>query len=117
MRPYSHDLRERIVRAYDAGMPKFRIMQTFQVGRATVSRYITLRRKTGGLAPKPIPGRPPRIGPAQLPALVAQLETTPDATLAEHCATWAETRQTRVSPTSMGRAIERTDWTRKKRRK
>lgn len=114
MRPYSLDLRERIGRAVDGGMTQAAVAATFGVGRATVQRYVAQRRR-GSLAPRPFPGRAPRIGLAQAAALRAQVEATPDATLAEHCDRWAGDHGVRVSVATMHRALARLAWTRKKR--
>jgi transposase len=114
MRAYSLDLRERIVRAVEAGTPRPEVARTFGVGVATVGRYVRLGR-AGALAPRSSPGRPARIGPAAWPALRAQLAAAPDATLAEHCATWGRAQGARVSEATMHRAIARLGWTRKKR--
>ena len=116
MKAYSMDLRERILKAHDAGMPKFRVVQTFHVSGPTVNRYIAQRRKTGSIAPKAIPGRPRAIRPEQQPELVAQLEAAPDATLAEHRQAWERDHGTRVDISTMQRAIKRVRWTRKKKR-
>ena len=116
MRPYSLDLRERIVRAVDAGMAQTAVAATFGVGRATVQRYVTQRRRRGSLVPRPFPGRAARIGAAQAAALHAQLGAVPDATLAEHCERWAADHGVRVSVATMQRAVARLGWTRKKRR-
>ena len=113
MRPYSLDLRQRIVRAVDAGMSQGAVAGTFGVGRATVQRYVAQRRRRGALAPRPFPGRAPRIGPAQAAALRAQVEAAPDATLAEHCDRWAGDHGVRVSVATMQRALARLAWTRK----
>jgi transposase len=109
------DLRERIVRAAEAGAPVAAVARTFGVGRATVERYLR-RARAGALAPRTSPGRPARIGPAAWPALRAQLAATPDATLAEHAERWAADQGARVSVATMGRAIARLGWTRKKTR-
>ncbi len=116
MRPYSLDLRERLVRAVDAGATQAAVAERFGVGRATVQRYVAQRRHRGSLAPRPLPGRAPRIGPAQVAALRAQLDAAPDATLAEHCDRWAAAQGVRVSVATMHRVIVRLRWTRKKRR-
>jgi transposase len=107
------DLRERIVRAVEAGTPPAEVARTVGVGRATVERYVR-RNRAGTLAPRTSPGRPRRIGPAATPALCAQLAATPDATLAEHVEQWARQQGMRVSVTTMHRAIVRVGWTRKK---
>src|SRR5918995_198613 len=52
MKAYSEDLRLRIVAAVDGGMPRSEAARVFGVGRATVKRYLALRRETGGLDPQ-----------------------------------------------------------------
>ena len=44
MKAYSEDLRLRIVAAVDGGMPRSEAARVFGVGRATVKRYLALRR-------------------------------------------------------------------------
>jgi transposase len=109
------DLRERVVRAVAAGRPLVEVARTFGVGRATVRRYVQLERATGSLAPRKSPGRPAAVGAAQAPALRAQLARAPDATLAEHCATWEREQGARPSLWAMHRALARLGVTRKKR--
>ena len=117
MRAYSEDLRLRIVAAVDGGMPRSEAARTFGVGRATVKRYLALRRETGALAPRPRRGPPPIKTSALREALPARLEAAPDATLAEHCAWYEETSGVRVSGATMSRVIaKRLGWTRKKSR-
>ena|SRR3972149_850881 len=115
MKAYSQDLRERILSAYDSGKPISFIAITFRVGRSSVKRYVVRRRETGEIGRSPIPGRPAHIGPADYPALRAQLAAAPDATLSEHCDTWERNHHVRVSIWAMERAIKRIGWTRKKR--
>lgn len=114
MRAYSLDLRERIVAAVAAGEAHPAVARRFGVAVATVGNYLRLRRETGALAPRPRPGGQPEIGPARYQALLAQLRADPDATLAQHCATWAEAQGQVVSVSTMDRTIARLGWTRKK---
>jgi transposase len=114
MKAYSMDLRERIVQAVAEGTAAAAVARRFRVGRATVDRYLR-RHRAGALAPRTSPGRPPRIGPPAEPSLRAQLEAAPDATLAEHVERWEQAQGSRVSVTTMHRAIARLGWTRKKR--
>src|SRR5205823_12654468 len=105
MKAYSEDLRLRVVAAVDGGMPRAAVARVFEVGSATITRYLRLRRETGGLGPRPRHG-PPSIKTAALRAeLLPRLEAQPDATLEEHCAWWAETAGVRVSRATCGRAI------------
>ena len=55
---YSTDLRERVIRAIDQGSTIPEAAETFEVGTATVSRWLRLRREQGHLAPAaPAPRR------------------------------------------------------------
>jgi transposase len=117
MKAYSDDLRRRIVAAVDGGMPRSQAARVFGVGRATVKRYLALRRETGTLAPRPRHGPPPIKTAALAAALPARLQACPDATLAEHCTWYEQTSGVRVSDATMSRVIaRRLGWTRKKSR-
>src|SRR6266446_6084556 len=61
MKAYSQDLRQRVVRAVDAGQSQAEIAKTFAVSVATIKRYLKQRRETGHVQPKAIPGRPALI--------------------------------------------------------
>src|SRR6266508_1900120 len=116
MKAYSADLRERILRAVDDGLSKSAAARRFGVGRATIKRYARQRRATGPLAPAAgAGGPPPLLGPARLEALRGQLAADPDATLAQHCATWEREQGVRLGVATVHRAIARLGWTRKKR--
>jgi transposase len=116
MKAYSEDLRRRIVAAVDGGMPRSEAARVFGVGRATVKRYLQLRRETGGLAPRPRRGPPPRKTAALRAALPARLAAAPDATLEEHCAWWEQAAAVRFSTATLSRVITKhLGWTRKKR--
>jgi transposase len=116
MRPYSVDLRVRVVEAVEAGMPRAEAVRVFAVSLPTIKRWLRRRRETGGLAPRPVPG-PTAVKTAGLPAaLPERLAARPDATLAEHCAWWREAADREVSRATMSRAIAALGWTRKKSR-
>src|SRR5258707_2906072 len=114
MKAYSTDLRQRIVAAVQAGDAKAAVARRFCVERSTVRRYLRQWERTGSLAPKPIPGDTPAIAAANYPALRAQLQGLPDATLAMHCDRWERDHGVRVSISTMSRAQRRVGWTRKK---
>ena len=107
MKQYSVDLRERLLRAIDAGLSQAEAARLLGVSTATIERWRRRQRETGRVAPSPRAGRPRRIGPAQEAALVAQAEALADATLAEHCARWAVEQGVRVSLATMSRALTR----------
>jgi transposase len=115
MKAYSQDLRERILRAVDQGKTRDEIVQLFGISHATIKRYVKQRREQGHVQPKAIPGRPPTKRAPLEAGLQAQLEKQPDATLQEHCDAWEAETGIRVSSTTMSRAIEHVEWSRKKK--
>src|SRR5437764_5884261 len=58
MKPYSEDLRWRVVSAVASGMPREDVAWRFAVAVPTSTRWLRLKRQTGGLAPTPVPGPP-----------------------------------------------------------
>jgi transposase len=116
MKAYSGDLRERVIRAVEAGRPREEVAARFEVSVPTIERWVRLKRETGGLARRPVPG-PVAVKTAGLPAaLPDRLATHADATLAEQCTWWWEVSGWEVSTATMSRALTRLGWTRKKRR-
>lgn len=116
MKAYSLDLREKVLRAVDQGSPRAEIVKLLGVSLATIKRYLKQRRETGEVAPKPIPGRPPKkLAPLQA-GLVGQLQAHDDVRLEDHCRLWEQTHGVPVSTATMSRAIKRMGWTRKKSR-
>ena len=117
MKAYSEDLRLRVVAAIDGGMPRSQVVRVFGVSRATVARYLRLRRHTGGVGPRPRHGPSPIKTSALAAALPARLAEQPDATLAELRTWWEQTSGVQVSLATISRVISRRlGWTRKKRR-
>ena len=116
MKAYSKDLRLRVLVACDRGMPRGEVAETFGVSVSTVKRYLRLRRETGGVEAKPIPGPPARKREALEEALPAQVSRNPDLTLAEHCELLEEERGVGVSTATMSRALKRLGLPLKKRR-
>ncbi len=107
-----------VLAAVDRGTAYTEVSRLFGVSLATIGRYARRRRETGEVAPRPSPGRTPRIcGTAEERRdLWAQLEESPEATLEEHRELWQERGGARVSVATMSRAIRRLGWTYKKRR-
>jgi transposase len=113
MRPYSRDLRERIIAALEAGERTGRVAARFAVSDRTVRRYRQVLRERGSLAPKPLPGRH-RLTAGREAELLVQVQAHPDATLAEHCRRWQARTGQRLSLATMHRALRRLNWTIKK---
>lgn len=85
MRPYSNDLRERIVAAVDRGEHSLRqLANLFTVSLSCIVRLLQRRRASGSVAPKPHGGgTKPKIDASALERLLDLLRAQPDATLAE----------------------------------
>jgi transposase len=113
MRPYSLDLRERIIAALEAGERTGQVAARFAVSDRTVRRYRQLLREQSSLAPRPIPGRR-RLTAGREADVLAQVQADPDATLAEHCRAWQARTGQRLSLATMHRALQRLQWTVKK---
>ncbi len=111
MRPYSKDLRLRVLAAVDRGMPRRReVAELFGVSEPTIRRYLRLRRQNGDVVGprRPVPGPPARKGAgleASLPAQASRANS--DLTLAEHCELFEEEHGIGVSAATMSCAFAR----------
>ena len=56
MKPYSKDLRMRVLAACERGMSRKEVSRIFGVSEPTIRRYLRLQRETGGVDPRPVPG-------------------------------------------------------------
>jgi transposase len=105
MKPYSKDLRLRVLDAVDAGKPREQVAKTFSVSMPTIKRWLRRRRETGDVEPKPIPGRPSRKGTLLQSWLPKHLKANDDLTLEEHREAFEEEFGEAVSTSTVGRAI------------
>src|ERR671922_2545766 len=105
IKPYSKDLRLRVLAAVDRGVPREEVARTFSVSMPTIKRWLKRRRETGDVKPKPIPGRSSRKGVMLREWLPQHLEANDDLTLEEHRQAFEEEFGQRVSTSTIGRAI------------
>jgi len=105
MKPYSKDLRLRVLAAVDAGRPREEVAETFSVSMPTIKRWLRKRRQTGDVEPEPIPGRPARKGAMLRGWLPEHLQANDDLTLEEHREAFEEHFGEAVSTSTIGRAI------------
>ncbi len=80
MKPYSLDLREKIVESVKKGVPKSEIAQRFGVDRATVKRYCKQLDERGTLQPRKAPGKRPKLDEKATKLLLEDLQQRPWAT-------------------------------------
>jgi transposase len=117
-RPYSVDLRERVLGACERGeASQVEIARRFGVCPATVSNWRRIARVEGRRAAKPHSGGVrPRLDAPALTALRALVAEDNHATLSEYAARLAERTGVRVSDPVLCEALKRLELTRKKRR-
>jgi transposase len=80
-RPYSLDLRERVVAAVLAGVSCRKVAETYKVSVASVVKWSQRLRATGSAAAKPMGGNRPRSLEGERIWLLARLAAVPDLTL------------------------------------
>ena len=81
--PYSMDLRERVLRAWNVSGDADEVAATFRVSRAWVHRLAQRRRDTGSITPRKQAKFRSRVLASQEQRLQDLVNAKPDATLAE----------------------------------
>jgi transposase len=116
MRPYSRDLRLRIVQAYENHEGSMRqLAARFRVSLSCVRDLLTRYRASGDVAPQAHGGGyRAKLDPAGCDALKALVQATPDATLQELSSQLSRTQQVTVSPATISRALTKLGLPRKK---
>ncbi|HEY5022603.1 MAG TPA: helix-turn-helix domain-containing protein [Gemmatimonadaceae bacterium] len=111
------DLRLRVVKAYEAeNVTMAAIGRRFGVGEASVDRWVSQWRKTRSLTPRPHGGGfTHRVDEKGLQVMRELLEGQPDATRVELARTYKSATGVSLSVATVGRALFRLGFTRKKR--
>jgi len=109
MRPYSNDLRIRVINAYKNGEGSQReLARRFCVCLATVQNWLKRFRDTGHLQPKDYRRGPqPRIDQRSLMTLRQIVANKPEATLEALCEDFYSCAKVRVSKPTMCRALQK----------
>jgi transposase len=111
----SLDLRERIVKGYEAGEGSIRkLAKRFKTAPATIFRILSRYNETGELKPKSPPGRPGKMNKKLLHTLSKIIKKNNDATFQELCEEFARRTAIKVSYGIMYRACEKLKITYKK---
>lgn len=115
-RPYSGDLRERVLRACERGrLSRAKVAALFQVAESTVYRWLETWRGEGRRATKPHAGGPaPRLGEAALGKLAAIVAEANDLSLAEYASKLSERAGVTASGPTVCRALHKLGLPRKK---
>jgi transposase len=117
MKPYSLDLREKIISTYEAGNTSIRqVAERFQVSKTTVQSWLQRKQATGTLKPAPAKGGKASQLAGYEQEIAEMVETHRDYTLAEYCEYWQDKRGVSVSESTMCRFLRKQQFTVKKKR-
>lgn len=115
MVPYPKELRTRVVAAVEQGdLPLAEIAILFGVGMTFVKKMLRLHRAGEDLTPRHGGGPEPKLQEPERALLRAEIEKQPDATLAELQTVLAEHGSSRVSVSTLCRALIQLKLPRKK---
>ncbi len=114
MKPYSLDLRKKIVESVKKGVPKAETARRFGVDRATVKRYCKQLDERGTLQAKKAPGKRPKLDEKAKKLLANDLEERPWATHSQRAEFLFAVSGVSVSEATVCRAVGRLRRSRKK---
>jgi transposase len=106
-RPYSLDLRERVVAQVAGGMSCHAAAELNNLVPSTVVKWMQRQRQTGSAAAKPMGGKRPYLLEEQRSWLLARLAEKPDLTLHALLGELAEVRGVTVSCDTLWRFLKR----------
>ncbi len=107
MKPYSEDLRTRIVRAVENGMSKSGVARLFGVSLSSVKRYSRIAGRGESLQPRKGGGRPPKTDQATEKLLGEDVKERPAATIVERRRFLERVTGKALSDSTVGRLLRR----------
>lgn len=114
-KPYSMDLRERVMAAIDGGMSTHQAAARFSIGIATAGAWARLKRANGSVSPAR-QGKPKgSVLDAHADFIFGLIKQTPDITLDEIVEHLLAERAVMVVRTAVWKFLDRHDMTHKKR--
>ncbi len=113
MKPYSEDLRVRIVRAVQEGMSKSGTAHLFGVSLSSVKRYMRIARRGESLTPRKGGGRPPKADETTRRLLEADVKERPTATVSERRRFLEHATGKALSNSTVGRLLKRLGFSQK----
>ena len=116
-RPFSNDLRERLISAVEGGMSRRSAAKRFGIAASTAIKWVDQWRRTGDVRPRPQGGdkRSHRIE-AHADEILAVVEERPDMTLAKIAEYLNEAQGLKVAQSTVWRLLDRHSITVKKPR-
>ena len=116
MKPYSQDLRERAIAAFEAGKTQAEVAAQFQIHKSTLEKWWYRWRDTGSCAALPAGSGPQRTLQETEKLIREEVKKRPDATLDELCERVAEATGLVASRSMMCRELQILNLPRKKSR-
>ena len=113
MKPYSEDLRIRIVQAVEGEMSKSAVARLFGVSLSSVKRYLRIAQRGKSLAPRKGGGRPPKIDQTAEKLLEEDVKERPAATVLERRRFLEHTTGKALSASTVKRFLKRLGLSRK----
>jgi transposase len=113
MKPYSEDLRRRIVRAVEGGTSKSAAARLFGVSLSSVKRYSRIAQRGVSLAPRKGGGRPPKTDQIAEKLLGEDVEERPAATVSERRRYLERATGKALSGSTVKRLLKRLGFSRK----
>jgi transposase len=114
MKPYSQDLRTRIVRALEDGTSKkSAAARLFGVSLSSVKRYLRLAQRGVSLAPRKGDGRPPKTDQSAHKLLEEDVKERPAATVSQRRRFLEHTTGKALSASTVKRLLKRLGLSRK----
>jgi transposase len=115
MKPYSQDLRERVLAKASAGKETQAVIAaTFGISLSTLEKWLRRKRTTRKTTPLPPAHGPKPILENHAALIRSEVKRQPDITLVELCARLSRCIGIEVSPSTMCRALQRLRLPRKK---
>jgi transposase len=113
-KPYSNDLRVRVIEAVSAGATREEAAERHDVSLSSVGRFLRLKRETGSISPAKFGGYKPYVLAAHEERIIQLVAAQPDITLAELKVRLAKQKVT-VGQTSIFRFLRHLNLTFKKK--
>lgn len=113
MKPYSEDLRRRIVRAVEGGTSKSAAARLFDVSLSSVKRYLRIVERGETLAPRKGGGRPPKTDQTAEKLLEEDVKERTAATVSERRRFLEHTTGKALSDSTVKRLLKRLGFSQK----
>lgn len=113
MKPYSQDLRMRIVKAVQEGTSKSGAARLFGVSLSSVKRYVRIANRGSSLEPRKGGGRPPKTDQTTQKLLEEDVRERPAATVAQRRLFLEHATGKSLSISTVGRLLKRLGFSRK----